>query len=287
MINISGSSRSYWKESGFQDHEKYILVNCCGYQKFLTRDFKIARHQGRVDYQIIYLIKGSGYYEFDNEIIKLEEGSVIVFTPGQPQHYHYRLEDSTELYWIHFTGYGVEEELMKVGLLGRRFYSIGVYDECTELLAKIMQELQLKKPLYMQYSVGYFLQLLACIARKLESLTDNQSITNEDSFSKIIAIMHLKYNEAYSAEYYAKMCNLGVYSFIHKFKKLTGLSPLQYITKIRMEEAKYLISRSSLSIKEVSDIVGYENPLYFSRVFKNVIGVSPSFYKKNTVLQPE
>ena len=58
------------------------------------------------------------------------------------------------------------------------------------------------------------------------------------------------------------------------------MSPVQYILSLRMLNAQSLLERTNYSIKEISEIVGYENPLYFSRVFKKEIGKSPAQYRK-------
>jgi AraC-like DNA-binding protein len=58
------------------------------------------------------------------------------------------------------------------------------------------------------------------------------------------------------------------------------MTPMKYITDIRMNEAKKLLSESSLHVKEVAAVVGYDNPLYFSRIFRSTVGIPPSEYKK-------
>jgi AraC-like DNA-binding protein len=75
------------------------------------------------------------------------------------------------------------------------------------------------------------------------------------------------------------MCSLSLFRFIHKFKDLTGMTPIEYLTQIRINEAKFLLSNSPLNVAEISSIVGYDDPLYFSRVFKKVTGISPKNYK--------
>ena len=59
------------------------------------------------------------------------------------------------------------------------------------------------------------------------------------------------------------------------------MSPVQYILSLRMLNAQSLLERTNYSIKEISEIVGCENPLYFSRVFKKEIGKSPTQYRKD------
>ena len=53
---------------------------------------------------------------------------------------------------------------------------------------------------------------------------------------------------------------------------------LDYLVKTRIDESKFLLTNSSLKIKEVANEVGYEDSLYFSKVFKKITGVSPKEY---------
>jgi YesN/AraC family two-component response regulator len=65
------------------------------------------------------------------------------------------------------------------------------------------------------------------------------------------------------------------------FKKLRGVTPGEYLTQWRVEQAKKMMDESpSLLLKDVSERVGYSDPLYFSRVFKKVAGIPPSDYMK-------
>jgi two-component system response regulator YesN len=65
------------------------------------------------------------------------------------------------------------------------------------------------------------------------------------------------------------------------FKKSLGKSPSEYLTQCRIDQAKRLLTQSEEhSIKEISSAVGYDDPYYFSRIFKATIGLSPSEYRK-------
>ena len=65
------------------------------------------------------------------------------------------------------------------------------------------------------------------------------------------------------------------------FKKTLGRSPSEYVTQCRIDQAKRLLSQSEeRSVKEISNAVGYDDPYFFSRVFKAATGLSPSEYRK-------
>ena len=64
------------------------------------------------------------------------------------------------------------------------------------------------------------------------------------------------------------------------FKKKLGVSPQEYLMQCRLKRAGYLLLSSDLPIQEISRIVGYENPLTFSKMFKSFYGVSPKLYRQ-------
>jgi AraC-like DNA-binding protein len=77
----------------------------------------------------------------------------------------------------------------------------------------------------------------------------------------------------------AKLCNLSLSSFKREFKKEFNDSPTNYINNKRLEKAKELLSITDLPINEVGYEIGFDDPLYFSKFFKNKIGISPSAYR--------
>ena len=108
-------------------------------------------------------------------------------------------------------------------------------------------------------------------------------------FRKIIQELQLcrygyeDYNTKISIDDYAESLHISTNWFIHNFKQYAGMSPAQYILSLRMVNAQSLLERTTYNIKEISEIVGYENPLYFSRVFKKEIGKSPAQYRKEMI----
>ena len=73
---------------------------------------------------------------------------------------------------------------------------------------------------------------------------------------------------------------MSVSWFLRNFKQVTGMSPMHYILMNRINNATSLLETTDYNIAEISAIVGYENPMYFSRLFKKQKGVSPTDYRK-------
>lgn len=88
------------------------------------------------------------------------------------------------------------------------------------------------------------------------------------------------YNRDINIEEYATSRGMSVSWFIQNFKKFTGTTPMQFITSIRITNAQMLLETTNYAVNEIAHIVGYDNPLYFSRLFHKQKGCSPSEYRK-------
>lgn len=281
MIDIFGHRKFYRNDNGELDLENPLMINSCGYQKFDDRDIETLRVNGRVDYQLIYIIKGKGTFLINNKVVDIEEGNFLIYKPNDIQNYKYYLKDNAAVYWIHFTGKCCEEILTKLYLNDdKKHYFIGVDSKSIEILDKIIYELQVKEDLYIDICNACLMELLCNLGRLKASFQEGKQNNRNLVLQNIIRVMHREYNKNHDLEYFASLCNLSKYRFIHSFKEYSGMSPINYIIKIRMEKAKELLLSSSLNISEISSIVGYENSLYFSRLFKKSNGISPTEYRK-------
>lgn len=77
----------------------------------------------------------------------------------------------------------------------------------------------------------------------------------------------------------AALANVSPSHFFALFKRLTGLPPIEYFTRLRMRHACQIFNSTSASVKEVAARLGYDDPFYFSRVFKSVNKIPPSEYR--------
>lgn len=282
MIMVSGYRCNNDQDSSSEDNVNFLAVNSCGYEIYKTKNIKTLREKGRNDYQILYIARGSGSFNVDGHMTDLPCGSIIVFRPGEMQQYAYLCQNKPEIYWIHFTGYGAEKVIKKVGLAdGRTFYT-GLQERYIEYFRKIILELQLKSNLYEYAADAELLELLTYMGRKLLNAGSTHASDKDASIQKLLERMHTDYSLHWTIEDMAKMCNLSSDRFMHKFREQVGQPAMEYLLKIRIDKAKVLLIDSSLSIKEISNVIGYENPLYFSRLFKRMEGVSPNNYKCGT-----
>lgn len=101
------------------------------------------------------------------------------------------------------------------------------------------------------------------------------------------ALHYINENWAYelSLEEVAQYINLSPQHFSKIFKDEIGINYIEYLTKIRMNEAKKYLLEGRKTIKEICYLVGYHDPNYFSRLFKRMEGISPTLYSKTGILK--
>jgi two-component system, response regulator YesN len=110
------------------------------------------------------------------------------------------------------------------------------------------------------------------------------SIHDLETVEKIRKIIHDRFKESISTSYIAKQVCMSESYVSYLFKKETGDTITEYIEKTRLKKAKELLDLTSLSVKEISSEIGYQDQNYFSRMFKKHEGISPTRYRCETRL---
>ena len=266
-----------------------LRINNCGHYKIHSTPVETEKPNGRNDYQLIYISEGKGYFFFDASKTPtiVQKGNMVLFKPKEPQIYHYHVEDKTEVYWLHFTGYKIEEYLKRYNIPENdKVFFTGVSPDYQWIFNQIIRELQLQRSDYEEFLKVLFRHLMLTINR----YAHEENETKSDMINEIERAAHYfseHYSEDISVEDYAQEHHISVNWFIHNFKNIMKVTPMQYILSLRISAAKRYLETTNKSIAQIAQAVGYDNPLYFSRIFKKHTGHSPSEYKKKFFHNPK
>jgi YesN/AraC family two-component response regulator len=97
--------------------------------------------------------------------------------------------------------------------------------------------------------------------------------------------IHNNFSAAISLDQVAETACLSKYYFSRLFKETTGLTYPSYLNRVRIEQAKKLLDIGALSITDVGYSVGYASMTHFDRIFKKLVGSSPSQYRLQRTAQ--
>lgn len=97
----------------------------------------------------------------------------------------------------------------------------------------------------------------------------------------LVARVHSSYADDISLQSYGSEHGVSLAYFLRLFKDEVGMTFSDYLTKVRVEKAKELLARGDLRPAEISPLVGYEDPKYFSQIFRRAAGMSPLDYQRS------
>lgn len=257
---------------------EYIHLNHCGVQRLWDKDYFMERLDGRRDYHILYIYQGVCRTELYAVPTKVGAGNMILFKPGEKQKYEFFKSDLSVSCYIHFTGTGCEKILNKIGFDKKRVINIGASKTMLSLFEKMEMESNMNQPFSEELCASYILEILSLAGRRNIYSENEAFLKNKSRISTVCRFMYENHARNLSVEDCAKQCNLSPGRFAHLFKETMGKTPIEYINEIRISKAKELLSAYNYSVSEISEMVGFPNQNYFSRIFKKYTGTSPKRY---------
>jgi len=246
---------------------------------------------GRIlnEYQLIYIVGGEGTFESSGVVeTKVEEGSVIILFPGEWHRFKPNKLTGWDEYWVGFKG-DVVDNLIKKNFFHpeQALLQIGFKEEIIVLLTEIIEHTKGEKTGYQPLISGAVLHLLGYI----HSLTKQKIFENENlveiTVNKARVLLRTKIDEDITMQKIADELQISYAWFRKMFKLYTGIAPQQYFIQLKIEKAKMLLGHPSKSVKEIAYELNFESPFYFSKLFKEKVGISPDQYKRKFVVNGE
>ena len=242
-----------------------LQVNCTG----AVSQMRFANRSVRLDFYYIYVLKGKMILE-DCELLA---GDVIVLEPGHP--YQYESEGETEYLWVHYTGFDARSITVSALQQLNVKKTIGIHPEIADCFEKLFRGFIINDEASKTLSV--------CLVKEILALTSRYAGERSEKTRPFASIeyIHRFFRTEIDVDSLAAMENKSPTAFRSAFKAHTGVSPNEYIILQRISEACSLLSRTDKNISEIAKAVGYEDPYYFSRIFKKKVGMSPFRYRQN------
>lgn len=228
----------------------------------------------------IYCVKGQGWYEVENFRKEVQPAQLLVVPPGTPHTYGADERHPWTTFWVHLKGDSVKPLLGELGItVACTVLPLG---EDTKILALFEQALEVLEHGYATSRLLYASQVVQhLIGLMIWNRHRNLAGTPETAQKVAQSITYMKQHldQPVKAASLAALANLSESHYRSLFKRQTGYGPVDYFIRLRMHKACQLLDTSNLSIKEISTIVGYDDPYYFSRAFKTVYDLAPTEYR--------
>jgi AraC family transcriptional regulator of arabinose operon len=241
------------------------------------------RAAGMTGWVLNLTLKGKGRIHRGPESFTAEPGDVLLFPPKVAHDYAHEASSGRWTHaWIYFTPSASMASLLRWPERGRGVLGFRLGDaDAGRRVRKAMERC------LAAYSSPLRNRLTFCANALEEALlwcdTQNPFARGSGGDARVdraVEIMLTRYAQDLDAAALARACHLSVSRFAHLFRAVTGTSPLRYLENLRIWKSQELLIGTSAPIKEISQAVGFADPLYFSKVFRRNLGSGPRAYRK-------
>lgn len=221
------------------------------------------------------VVGGYGFFREGRQLRRLRHGSVFTHGPGVMQHFGNEAERPFRKYFFVRGGAAFPESWHATGLRPGQLLQLGDVSSLVGYLDKIVDEGQQSDVQTGQVVDGLEAVFLALIARHQGSASGEKS-ASRIVYDLAMEILLREYKSLYTLSDLAERAGYSSEYLCRIFKKYHGESPYQVLLHRKMSAAWLLLRDGQLQVGAVGRELGYHDPLHFSRVFRKVMGCSPS-----------
>lgn len=253
------------------------LAVVCGGLEHCTSDYAIHRSSFPF-YSIEYVVRGRGELTLKGHTHLLQPGRLFSYGPGAPHHITTDPNDPLVKYFLDFRGTHTKQLLRSC-----RLASGGVGQVFPpNILSSLFDELILAGLHARRGSANLCVKLLECLVLKIAGTTGPVASAETFAFNTYEQCRrHIEQHflRLQTLEQIAQESHASKAYLCRLFRRYDHQSPYQYLLRLKMNHAAEQLQRPSILVKQVADLVGFSDPFHFSRVFRNVLGVSPSEFR--------
>lgn len=233
--------------------------------------------------ELFYVLKGNGSFFVDEEVFDVSEDDLIIVNPNV-MHTEMSKGESPLQYIVlgieglQFTSLSSQQEMNDYSVHNYQNYK----HEILFYLKTLLQEVNYKDEDYETVCQNLLEVLIINMVRRTKTnliVAPAQKVTKECRFIEQYINNH--YTEDITLELLSEKAFMNKFYLVHAFKQYKGISPINYLIRLRIKNAKELLETTNYSISQISSSCGFSSQSYFSQVFKKETGMTPNEYRKN------
>lgn len=245
----------------------------------------IDRPNGCGEYILIYCVKGKGYFTLDGVQHEVVENQFFILPAEKPHRYWADEENPWYIYWTHFKGPKAQfiyEKLKGIHEINMGEYSriddrISFFDELLNIMESETKESTVD---YVNMSVNHLFSTFIYVDEYRMAKYSTQKASNTSFISRATHYMNENIESHLTLEEMASHFCYSKSYFYRQFCKETGYAPVSYFQNLKIKRAAELFANTNMKVNQIALKLGFDDPYYFSRLFKKIMGISPAFYKK-------
>lgn len=232
------------------------------------------RKLGFLYYQLLFVEEGTGVLTYNDTEIALSKGSCI-FIPRRIPHAYYRTSKQFLISWVTMDGAFIQELIQQFGL-----------EDITVIRAQNLSALlTIHQKMLVIMSHRYDAERLSVLTYELLIEFYKQKKNEKVNMNNLILMEQIKnyidenYRADISLDLLSDRFKSSKFIICRHFSRTYGVSPGNYQIYLRIQEAKQLLITTNYSVKKIGEIVGFEDNVYFGKVFKKLESITPREYR--------
>lgn len=231
---------------------------------------------------IEYVVKGKGYVNIDNETHTVTAGQVYILRQKTTHRYWADEKEPWVKIFFNIRGTLAEKILDEYKLgINRKIVLCGAgLEKDFRNMLDTLSENSLRQSQRFELAALEFLQIIIKLSNLNKEDTSNEQSESEQEMNRLIEYIYMNQKRIISNQELADVIFRSKDYVIKKFHESFGVTPYEYQIRQKMIEASNLLTNSKLSVKDIASSIGYDDPHYFSNLFKKRCGLTPMQYRK-------
>lgn len=228
--------------------------------------------------ELFYIAGGDGQFQIEDTLYPVRKDQMVIVNPNVMH-----TEISAKNRPLEYIVLGIEGLALAVsGQSERGHYILDFHNDpdIVSCIRQMMKETQAGLAGYERICQAYTEILLLRLMRTIHFhlTTETQLVSHQcDTVKRYI---DTNYKEALSLDDLSRVVHINKYYLAHAFKNEYGISPINYLISRRIEESRYLLRETDMSLSQIARILGFSSASYFSQSFRRAEGISPIEYRK-------
>ena len=236
--------------------------------------------------ELFFIVSGKGQFLIQDQFFPVGINNLVIINPNV-----LHTEDSLNAQPLEYIVLGIEGIELANDENSNGQFSILDHMESMEIsgcLRNILREMEQKNTGYEDVCQAYMEILIIRLMRSttLSVPSEPQISSGNRQCAAVRRYIDLHFKEPLTLEQLAEESHMNKYYLSHAFKREYGTSPINYMISRRIEESKYLLAETDLSMTQIAQLLGFSSLSYFSQVFRRTQSVSPLEYRQSTKTIP-
>ena len=232
--------------------------------------------------ELFFIGSGKGQFLIQDQIFPVDVNNLVIINPNVPH-----TEVSLNAQPLEYIVMGIDGiELATDENSNGQFCILDHFEsvEISSCFRNILREMELKNTGYEDICQAYMEILIIRLMRNtsLSVQTELQATSTNRQCAAVRRYIDLHFKEPLTLDLLSEEAHINKYYLSHAFKREYGVSPINYLISRRIDESKYLLAETDLSMTQISQLLGFSSLSYFSQVFRKTQGVSPLEFRQSS-----